>query len=185
MFRGASGCVLPHQKNRPNTCTTEDCSEISIEGSIKEGIGAADGTPLSSSISYMQDPHAGCIRRHHWLRAQICSTTSHPSRNSQTTKPAGTSPPLRTRSPTSPAPCLDSGQSDLRQTADPFPAHPCRSAGAAWASAPHRGVPQPIALHERHNGRSPPAFLSTTRSARHVYHTSWYSAQKPDSFGQL
>jgi RimJ/RimL family protein N-acetyltransferase len=24
MLRGASGCVLPHQKCRPNTCTTEE-----------------------------------------------------------------------------------------------------------------------------------------------------------------
>ncbi len=149
MFRGASGCVLPHQKIRPTTCTTEDCSEISIELSIKEGIGAADGTPLSRSISGTQDPHAGCIRRHHWLRAQICSTPSQPSRNSETTKPAGTSLPLRTRSPTSPTSCLESGQSDLRQTADPFPPHPCRGAGAARASAPHPGVPHPTPLHER------------------------------------
>src|SRR6266480_676125 len=180
MFCGASGCVLPHQKNRPNTGTTEDFSEISIKLSIKEGIGAADGTPLSSSISRTQDPHAGCIRRHHRLCAQICHTTSQPSRNSETTKPADTSPPLRTRSPTSPTSCLESGQSDLCQTADPFPAHPCRGAGAARASVPHRGVPHPTALHERHDGGSPPTFRAPTGTARYVHDASGNLTQTPD-----
>src|ERR1700732_1959741 len=103
-------------------------SEISIELSIKAGVGSTDGSPLSRSISVTQNPHAGRIRCQHPLCAQIRPSASHPPQDAEVTKPASTSAPLRTRSPTGPAPCLESSQSDLPQTADPFPTHPRRSA---------------------------------------------------------
>ncbi len=55
MFCEASGCVLPPQKCRPTTCTTEDFSEISLKLSIQAGIGPADGTPVSRSITRTQN----------------------------------------------------------------------------------------------------------------------------------
>ena len=99
-------------------------SEISIELSIKAGIGSADGTPLSGGIPGTKNRSARSIRCPHRLCAQIRHSAAQSSRGAETTKPAGTSPPLRARSPTSPSPGMESRQSNLCQTADPFPAHP-------------------------------------------------------------
>src|SRR5437868_14693422 len=108
MFHEASVVGLSKQKYRPIELDKGGSSEISIELSIKAGIGSTDGSPLSGGISVTQNPHAGRIRCQHRLCAHICHSASQPSKDAEATKPAGTSAPLRTRSPTGPASCLES-----------------------------------------------------------------------------
>jgi hypothetical protein len=125
MFREASDGGLPHQKSCLNTCTREDAVRSALSSQsrwelVQQMAPRYQGASRSRKTRMLDE----FVAITGYVRKYAIQLLNHPKMlkpQSQQSRLPHYGPEVQQALP----PLMESGQSDLCQTTDPVPAHPC------------------------------------------------------------